>query len=186
MWPAEALATRPERRGRHGHLELTLRATTRATPGRRPATLAAARLIATVIAPRPAAGRTILEAPVAHLFFTLVEPLQRFPARTHATARGCLNHDHRRVVLVWNLGGREPALLQERKLVKQRFLQRSSHTLSLRLVLVQRSWILRGLMPALESWGMVRHELRMRLAAKFVRETSVEHGKWAGSGTTDP
>jgi hypothetical protein len=51
-----------------------------------------------------------------------------------AAPGGGFNHHQRSVLLLRNLRRREPGLLQRGVLAEQRFLQRSSHTLSLRSV----------------------------------------------------
>jgi hypothetical protein len=68
------------------------------------------------------------------VFLALAVPVTRLtPGPRRTTAGSRLDDDQRRLFLLRYLGRCQPALLQERKLVKQRFLQRSSHILSLRL-----------------------------------------------------
>ena len=61
--------------------------------------------------------------------------IDTFSARACCSApRSRLNHHQRRFVLLRNLRRRQPSLLQRGKLAEQRFLQRPTHTLSLRPV----------------------------------------------------
>jgi hypothetical protein len=51
-----------------------------------------------------------------------------------AAAGGRLDHDQRRVLFLGHLGRRQSPLLEQGVLVEQRFLQRPSHKVSLRMV----------------------------------------------------